>query len=95
MENIGCPILALLPDHEYEYKLASFALKDGCMIVLVSNEEYCDVCTRVRFNKTITSTRSVNRYEGYRTWFAEDILQVPVPMCTLEMMEVRFEDKNM
>lgn len=81
----------LLPDKESECKLTSFALKDGRVIVLVSNDEYYNVNVRVKFDRKIVSARAINRYEGYRTWFTEDTLQVAVPMRTMEMMEVWLE----
>ena len=81
----------LLPDKESECKLTSFALKDGRVIMLVSNDEYYNVNIRVKFDRKIVSARAINRYEGYRTWFAEDTMQVAVPMRTMEIIEVRLE----
>lgn len=89
--NDQLDIPKLLPDKEYKYKLTSFALKDGRIIVLVSNDEYCNVNARVKFGRKIVSARAITRYEGYKTWFTGDTLQVAVPMRTMEMMEVRLE----
>lgn len=82
----------LLPDKESECKLTSFALKDGRIIVLVSNDEYYNVNVRVQFGRKIVSAKAITRYQGYKTFFAEDTLQVAVPMRTMEMMEVRLEE---
>ncbi len=81
----------LVSEREYECKLTAFEMKDGRLVLLVSNDDYYNVVARVDLNEKISSARSLTKYDGYRISFAEATVNVPVAPRSMEMIEVEFE----
>lgn len=89
--NSFLPLPRLVSGGKYECKLTAFEMKDGRLVLLVSNDDYYNVVARVVLNKKISSARSLTKYDGYKISFAEATVNVPVAPRSMEMIEVKFE----
>ncbi len=86
------PMPRVKAGQSYECKLTAFELTDNRMVLLVSNDDYCNIVAQIELGgKTPISASSLTKYKGYKIPLDGKTVRVPVAPRSMEMVELRFE----
>ena len=83
-----CHAPRLVPKKACECKLTTFQKKDGRLVMLVSNDEYCNATPVIELERPIRSVRSLTKYEGYRIPVDGCRFTASVAPRTMELLEI-------